>query len=509
MSAYVKGTLTNTQPVDVAGRGVVAHHMPAFTDDFYNRIHIEPSVINAGNVSSDQTRNVSIFNGFFHPSTIDAVLEQDTQGLTLTGLSLPYLLGTLGTKQVQIVISTEGPPEIDAAYLFQFDDYPDIQVVVIGSRVIVLPYQAVAGLEESLEWACEVLTSNNGTEQRIQHRQRPRQNFSGTYHVPANEVARADNIIYGWLGKRWAIALWSESQVIEIPSPTAVIPCVTGNTDIRVAGLVMIWRSESDYEVIEVVSIGASSITLSRPTVNDYPRALLMPLRSGFGGGNAKVIKNGHTARVQMDFEVTDNILLSGVVPEQYLGEDIYYDETLMGDDGFTDQYVNRVDRVDFGTTVETYTPWLVKKVSRSTHYVFADRNESWNFRLWLHRRDGKQKPYWIPTFEANFEVAMTGIVSSALNVRVNDYKGLAEDRTHIAIQYADGSWRARAILGVGELDANTHSLALDGALNIDASIIRRISFLTLKRLDTNEVTIEWIGNACGTADIPVLEIKP
>lgn len=258
-----------------------------------------------------------------------------------------------------------------------------------------------------------------------------------------------------------------------------------------------------------MLSVGDGEITLTRPTVNDYPRAMLMPLRSGFGGGNAKLNKNGHIAKVKMDFEVTDNVLLEGPVPEQYKGEDIYWDVTLMGDDGFSDQYINRVDRVDFGAAVETYTPWLYKKVSRSTHYMFEDRDESWNFRLWLHRRDGKQRPYWIPTFEANFEVKSVGLVSNSVNVRANDYKGLAEDRKHIAIQYSDGSWRAREILGIGDIDPNTISLALDGSLDVDASEIICISFLTLKRLDSNEITIEWIGNACGQADIPVLEILP
>jgi hypothetical protein len=502
------GPFTNTQPIDEPRAPFNGVRIPGFFEDFYNRIHIEPPIIDAGNVSSDQIRTLTLFNGFFVPATLDAILESQTDGMVLSGITAPALIGPLVSRTLTLNISTEGPPDIDADYLFQFDIYQDLVLHISGSRIIVLPYQAISGFKETLESACEVLTMNDGTEQRIQHRQRPRQTFNGSYHVPSNEVGRADNILYGWLGKRWAIAVWSESQLVSFSS-TDTIPCVTGNTDIRVGGLVMIWASESKYEVIEVAVINSGSIILTRPTVQDYPRAMLMPVRSGLAGESMKIIKSGTDAMVQAEFEVTDNALLASTAPAQYLGEDIYFDQMLMGDSGFTDEYRNRVDRVDFGTTIETYTPWKNRKIGRSVHYVFADRNESWTFRQWAHRRDGKQKPYWIPTFESNFILAMSGPVGTQLVVVGNDYRGLAEDRKHLAIELDDGTWRACAVTGTAVIDANTFSIAIDINLGVDATRLRRVSYLGLKRLDTNSVEIEWIGNAVGVADVPIVEIAP
>lgn len=505
----LRGPLTNNLPVSIESRNTLGIRMPGFFDDFYNRVHIEPALVDAGNVSSTQIRNIVLFNGFFTPLTIDAILASDAEGITLTGITAPTLVGPLVTIPFTATISTEGPPDINGGFLFQFDIYNDIELHFNGSRVIVLPYQAESGFEEELEWVTEVLTSNNGTEQRIQHRQKPRQKFSGSYFVPSTEVARADSIVYGWIGKRWAIAVWSESQIIQLEPAGDTIVCETGTTDIRVGGLIMIWSSANNYEVIEVAAVNPTNIVLTRATVNSYPRALLMPVRSGLGTDRMKIVKNGFDARVFTEFEVTDNTTLTATVPAQFLGEDIYYEESLMGDSGFTDEYQNRVDRVDYGTTIEIYSPWLNKKITRNVHFVCQNRSESWTFRQWLHRRDGKQKPYWLPTFESNFELAMTGLVSNSLICRNNDWRGLSEARVHVAIEYTDLTWRATTITGSAVVDANTFSIAINTSLNVDASRIKRISLLGLKRLDTNVVRLNWIGNAVCEADIPILEITP
>lgn len=503
------GVKTDNTPIDIVHWGTAGVRVPNFADDFYNHILIEPTVIDAGNVSSDQVRTVKLFNGFFEPVTIDAILGSNIEGISLAGVSPPQVVGALVSLTMTMTISTEGPPDIDAEFLFQFSLGPDIAIEVGGSRVIILPYQAEAPFEEELEWSSEVLVSNDGTEQRIQLRQAPRQKFSGSYHVPMSQVSRAGNIIYGWLGKRWAIAVWSESQMVSFTASDTV-PCITGNTDIRVGGLVMVWASESVYEIIEVAVINTGSIQLVRPTVNDYPRGLLMPVRAGVTPANMKVTKTVASAKVLGDFEVVDNIQLTATVPAQFLGEDIYYDEVLMSDgDTFTDDYQNRIDRVDFGTTLDIYAPWKHAKIARNCRYIFQTRDESWTFRRWLHRRDGPQKPYWLPSFENDFTLQMTGLIANTLIVLQNDWRGLNELHKHLAIQYTDNTWRAVTITGSAPLDATTMSLSIDTNLNVAADRVKRISFLGLKRLATSVVKINWIGNAVGECTIPILELEP
>lgn len=503
------GPVTDNNPIDIVHWANTGARVPSFFDDFYNRMLIEPADINAGNVSSDQVRTVKLFNGFFTPTTVNSILETGTAGLTLEGIAPPEIMGPLQSKILTLGISTEGPPDIDADYLFNFSQGGTLLLHVYGSRVIILPYQAEAGLEETLEWSTEVLTSNDGTEQRIRYRLKPRQTFSGTYHVPQREVGRAGNIIYGWLGKRWAIAVWSESQLVSFAA-SANIPCVTGNTDIRIGGLVMVWKSEQDYEIIEVAAINSGSIDLVRPTVNDYPRGMLMPVRSGVTPDTMRISKTVASARVIADFEVTDNIALTNVVPPQFLGEDIYFDEVLMGDgDRFEDEIRNRIERVDYGTTLQVFTPWAHAKIGRAVRYLFETRDESWAFRRWLHRRDGQQKPYWLPSFESDFILKMSGVVTNTLIVESCDWRGLNESHNHLAIELSNGTWYPCTITGSASINATTTSLAIDISLNVDAIYIRRLSLLGLKRIATNNVTIQWIGNAVGQCTLPILEIEP
>lgn len=507
-SGFIYGPMTSTQPVDENPQNFGGYVLTNFAADFYNRMTLEPPLIDAGNVSSNQVRTISLFNGFFTPVTITSILQSLTDGIVLTGISAPLLMQPLSTIIFTATISTEGPPDINADFQFTFDSYTPLVLHIGGSRIIVIPYQAIAGFEEELEWLSEVITANDGSEQRIQHRQKPRQSFNGQYFVPYDQVSRVDNIVYGWLGKRWAIAVWSESQITTLPTSTDTIPCETGTTDIRAGGLVMIWANPTKYEIIEVAVINTGNIVLTRPTVNDYPRALVMPVRSGLAGERMRVTKNGTDAFLTAAFEVTDNIMLTPAAPAQFLGEDIYFDDILM-ERSFTDEYKNRIDRVDFGTAIETYRPWKYRTVRRTHHFVCQDRSETWAFRNWLHRRDGKIKPFWQPTMEANFTPVMSGIVSNSITVANNDWRGLAEDRKHIAIQYMDNSWRTATIMGSAVVDDSTYAIAIDISLNTPATNIKRISLLTLKRLDTDVVTIEHIGNAVCQADIPMLEILP
>lgn len=482
--------------------------VPSFSMEFYNRVLIEPAFIDAGNVVSEQVRTLSIFNGFFTSVTIEDIVTNNADGITLDGVPTPSVLLPLGTRIATLRIGTEGPPDIDAQFKFSFDSYRDLFVAITGSRVIALPYQVEAGFKEVLEWRTEVLTSNDGSEQRIQHRFKPRQEFSGNYHVPADQLARADNILYGWIGQRWAVPVWSESQLVGAASGNE-IPCLTGTTDIRISGLVMIWESPTKYEVIEVVDIGFASVTLARPLNNSYVRALLMPLRSGLGGGTGAIKKNGITGKISMSFDILDNIQLFDSAPAQYLGEDVYFDNTLMGEEGLTDKYTARVDMVDYGAVRETFLPWINRKIGRSTFFLLEDSQTMWTFRKWLHRRAGKLKPYWLPTFENNFRLDMTGPVSSSLIVKNDDFKGLGDKRIHLAIQYNDNTWQIRTITGVSVVDGDTSAIGLNTPLNVDATFVKMVCYLGLKRLDTDSVTIEWVGGGVATSSIGILEILP
>ncbi len=513
-SGLLQATRTNTQPISAEPtEHANGKKMPSFVDDFYNRILIEPSYVDVGNLVSDQFRVISVFNGYFETKTLEELLVSGGDGLTVNGPTLPHTWGPLETIEFQLTILSEGPPQIDALLSFDWTGtVDDLIVQVVGARIVSLPYQACVPWGEVLEWATDVITSNDGSEQRVRLRKAPRQTFMANYPIPANEMARAENIAYGWLARKWAVPVWSQTQpVTNLISGDTVIACDSANYDFREGGLVLIWSSATVNEVIEIDSVDVNQLVLARGMGNSYPVAIICPVLNGRVAGNIKRKTNGYTAMLALAYEITENVDIASDVPDQYLGYDLYWNEQLLGDSNTLEDDLNRrVDVVDYETgKVDFYSPWLYTRPGRSFNFVNEGAEECWTFRKFLHRRAGKLRPFWIPTFESNLRLEMTGTVTSTLRVTSDDYRGLGDDRNHIGILLQDGTWHARAITGTS-LDDSTHiNVGIDSPISVDASEIKIISYLGLKRFDTDRVEVSWIGNSVNTAAVRMLEIKP
>lgn len=503
------GTLSDTQPINEPIRAKSGAELPGFVDDFYNRILIEPGVFNLGSLVSDQFRVVSVFNGYFATKTLEALSISNGDGLSLVGPTPPSDWLPLETKTYQLSILQEGPPSIDADIFFDWAGTVDDRIIpVTGVRVVMLPIQAAAPFNEILEWKTNVITSNDGSEQRIRLRKAPRQSFQAKYPVSQQNMALVVNTVYGWLQRTWAVAVWSQAQLGgQVVSGDTTIYCDTTKYEFRAGGLAGLWESSSHHEVVEVADIFPDRVTLKRGTTNSYSAPQIFPVRMARVVGNVSRSTNGHTAEIGLRYEVLDNQDLGPSAPDQFLGEDIYFDEALLE---ITDQFSTRVDVVDYETgKLDFYAPWRYNRITRPYRSVQTTPEEAWAFKQWLHRRAGRQRPFWQPTFEQDLRLNMTGLVTANLLIYSDGYLSLGSDHNHVAIQLTNGNWAPRTITGISVVDANTLSVALDSPLNVDASEILRVSFLALKRLEADRVELSWVGNGVCTSTIRVTEIKP
>lgn len=508
------GQHTDTQPVD---QNPVAHNgvrLPGFADDFYNRILIEPNHIDAGNLVTEQYYEVTVFNGYFADKTLGNLVFDNTQGVSLTGPSIGTTWGPLETKQYQLTISTDGPPNINCSMDFDWDGIADdISIAIVGVRIVMLPFQANVPWKENYEWKTSVLTTNSGYEQRIRLRKFPRQVVSAEYPIDYAYLPLSFNMASGWIGKRWAIGMWSETQAIgTLLNGVTFINCITDRYNFVEGGLLLVWDSVDKNEVLEIDTIEPGVIHLKRKTAGIYSNATLMPVRTGVPQGNViNRWSNGYNSGFSIAYDVIDNNLLATDAPPQYLNEDIYYEVSLMGDwDSLSEQIKTRQDTVDFDVgIVDYYAPWKNFKRARNVSFLNDGAQEVWTFKKWLHRRAGRLKPYWLPTFEDNLILRQDGLVTTSLKVDESGYKNLGKDNKHLAIMLDDYSWLPRAVTGISDAGGGLINVAIDTPLFVDASRIRKISFLGLHRLDTDSVEVEWIGNNVSQSSIRILEIKP
>lgn len=373
-----------------------------------------------------------------------------------------------------------------------------------------LPFPAQAPMRENLEWKTDLMQSFNGTEKAIQLRNHARQSFN--YDIPEGNVSklRAYLTYYGAMRLKWAVPVWAEVQHLgTVIANTQTILCDTVNYDLRLNGLALLWQSPDLWQVVEIVAMDATSITIDGFTVA-FQNAYLLPVRVGRVRDNITRASNGFEGSTSIIFEVEDNLALDATVPAQFLGNDIYLDPTLFNDGLISTALTTRTDRIDYELgLVENRYPWNFNRDLRPRHMLANGPAEVRALRGWLMRRAGRFRRFWEPTYENDLRNASTGTLTNKLRVNPADgYTDWPPNRNHIAVN-AGGVWLARTVTGIATPTPGVLELTLDSNLNIQASTIRAISFLGLRRLDTDRVELNWLGNSVLRATVNTVEIQP
>ena len=253
--------------------------MPTFLDDYYFRVHVKPGVIELGNLLSVQTRTVEIWSSHFESKLLTSVLESNTEGLTLQQpQSAPTYFSGLESRTYVLTIDTNGPPVVDAKYLFDFPD-EDPTLSVTGRRVVVMPERPKYPLKESLQWKTDILRSFSG-EQRIRLRDAPRQILSVESVISNQSYTKLKAVGYQWAHRVFAIPVWTDAILVpSIAAGSSIVYLNTVYSDFRSFDILVIWNSETDFEAIETLNVYANRIELKLPTSKQYTNAFVIPAR--------------------------------------------------------------------------------------------------------------------------------------------------------------------------------------------------------------------------------------
>lgn len=383
---------------------------------------------------------------------------------------------------------------------------PKIATVLFGDLPF-LPMQAERPLSESLAWLTDVTEAHNSSEDRVQLRSMPRQTFVYTLPISAANFARTFNVEYGALRQRWAVPLWTEAQYVGTVAGTT-IACDTTNFDLRADSLALLYRDSTHWQVVEIETVSVGSVELYS-AADALTGAFLMPVRLGYIAGNVDKPSNGYNAKSKMTFEIEDNMPYSADVPTQFLANDIYFEPSIAN--GFLDRSLEQQQDIVDGQLGKVFrrTTWANPRFGSPYKTITSDAQEMRAYKDWLYRRAGKFRSFWLPSFEMNLRCANVGNIVSTLYATRDSYFDYATARTHIAIEDTAGNWYARTVSSPVEVSGDRVQLTLSSPLNVDASLIRRISYLGLYRLDTDSVEIQWIGNSVTQSDARVLELSP
>ncbi|EIU3605429.1 MULTISPECIES: hypothetical protein [Pseudomonas] len=500
------GAYAAHQPVEVIHSTYQAVHQSALEENYYNRLWLIPGRLDLGNVVSVQERPVSVWNAHFTPRTLSQIDREDADGISLAGQPSPPLpFAALQERIWTVAVSTDGPPVVDARIVWQLQDEQPLILVITGNRITAWPFAPdwADGVQESLEWLTELLTSTSGVEQRRSLRLSPRRSFEAEFYAEGRERVLLDLSLAGWGGRIWALPVWPDIQLLASVTAAGAltVECDTRWRDFRAGGLALL-RGESafEYEVVEIQDLAASAIQLARPVQRRWPAgSRLYPIRTAQLTEQPALTRLTDTLySAQARFLVMDSSDWLEVMPTAtYRGWPVLEQRPEESED-LSLSYQRLLDVLDNETGLPQFADQAgVGFPVHGFRWQTEGREEHAALRSLLYALRGRQKAIWIPTHAADLVLVDTvAATSSVLDVELcglaRFFRSDAPGRRDIRIELFGGQVFHRRILDVSELNVDVERLAIDSALGsvVRPSDVARISFMTLCRQDSDSVQI-------------------
>lgn len=495
---------------------------PAF--DWFEKFHVIPRSFAFGNVVSTQVAPIEVYNAFRRTSHFwSAFSNLAGAGVTLLSQpTLPTLVGFQHGVQMTLQVSTSGPPRVDSILVFTFDTGEVVNVPITLQRVVlfdVLPESGQAYLEH-LQWLTNVLKKMNDTEQRISVRKSPRQSFEwDVVLADGNERNRVETLLFDWQASVFGIGMWHELTRATVAISVAAITinvASTANADYRIGGLVLIYSSQTSYDVLQLQAMTATTLTFTTGTVGSYPVGTsVLPLRTALAETSIPGARYPVNAgRLAVKFHVNDN--------DANLGSTAAWPT-------FNSKVLLTGGNVVKGTVAESYERELVvldpgaglidqqspsDRHRRRSSQTFRTANQAglWDVRQLLWALHGKQVSFYLPTFAVDMELTDPLAIGSALmNIKYIGYTQFVRNRQPknlVRIVLTDGTTIIRTIIGSTIAIANVkETITVDAtwAANVAVASVSRIEYVEKVRQDSDDVTIQYLaGDLNARVTVPV-----
>lgn len=503
----IYGAKTNTQPIDEPKNPIAANLIKNFGfADWYDRIHVTPRSIDLGSIVSTQTRTIVVWNAYAEQKTLTSITSPNAAGLTLTQPGgVPLLYNALQQVTYTLQATLDGEANLEATYTFSFGAEA-LDVEVFGSRITPWVWRPdwSQPMVERLQWETEVLTAYDGSEQRIRLREFPRRTFEFGFAAEGKLRRRLETSIYGWGARSWALPVWPDGERLTstATSGASSITVTTTNRDYRVGGLVMLLADDGAYEVHEILSLAAGSLTIKSVLASTwttgsctvYPvRLAKLPDAHGF----ARFTHDAVYGIARM--EATDNSAWTAATETTtHLGYPVLTERPNWVED-IGIEYERKVQTLDFGTGRRRYVDQSgVPNILQTHRWMLESKARIAAYRAWLYARAGRLNAIWVPTWTDDLIVASTvASAATTIDIEAIDYTKRISSSIHrkdIRIELTNGTVYYRRITGSQEISATIERISINSSLGVDvpAANFKTISFISLCRLDSDGVELAY-----------------
>jgi hypothetical protein len=369
----------------------------------------------------------------------------------------------------------------------------------------VLTTQPESPMTERLRFLTDILTSKDGSEQRVNLRIDPRIEFDFTLLVENHERAKYENKFFGALRDEWTVPLWADVMILtaDASSGSGVLNVDSSSfIDFRDGDSVMVWADDDTNEILTNCSVAGTVITADSDTLtgNYSAGSMVYIVRSATLAGNVQVSRyNVNLTKFDLTYRMNDSLSdLSDITDFTLLnGLPIISDPNFI-EGNLEESWEQPVTIVDSGTGVfTTGSYWDRAKRNSAKTFKTKTRSILWRVRKLLYYMQGQQQTFWLPTFGQdlilNDDIGSADTVLSVENSGYATYTQSRSPRNKIRIILTNGTAYTKNVTLAAELDATTEHITIDSPLGVAVGTgeIDRVEILELVRSATDDFVIK------------------
>lgn len=491
---------------------------------WFETVHVLPLEIVLGNIISTVTTDIEIYNASRHSEhTLSVATNNAGEGVSFLNLpGLPHNIAPQYGLVFQVMVVTDGPPNIDGTLDFTLDTGA-YSIPITGTRVVMFAFEPEAPIREVLEFLTDVQEAIDGTELRVCLRKYPRQLLEYQLKVEESATRRyLHSLLFGFQPGTFGVPIWFEARALttSVVAGATTVYLDTSYADFRADGLAMVWTDENTWDALEIASLDGSSITFSSAVLNNHNKdvALVMPLRLALAQDLIEVRRHPKNLdEVVLQFTVTDNEADIGSTAafDTHNGKPMLDDNNYMESGTIDDSLGRRMVRQDNRTAPPRQSSdWVGSRYRTAKGFVCNSPQAIWQVRQLVHALHGSQVGFYMPTFYTDM-VAIQNLVSGSVqmdiaNIGYTELVVQREPNSSIRIELTDGTVLTRVVTDSEVIDDTTERLTVDTAWasTITTAQISRISYLRLCRIADDRVyfTHQYAGSA--TVQMGVLAVQ-
>lgn len=380
----------------------------------------------------------------------------------------------------------------------------------------VWPFDPQKGVTETLEFLTDVISLRN-KEERASMRRVPRRELMYRHLLEEGQYSLARSLIRKVRTGQLLVPLWSELNLLSSLTAGGTFAYATdGTKQSFVAGGYCFVSDGTNYEtkLISAFNPFTGLVTFSSGLVYDYTDAAIMPAVIATLGQDVSFERSvspwiGSTARFVAEGS-RDLSAEEGLSFPDHKGDPVLLDRSvLLGT--IREAVVTEEETLDSMTGAISRTPLKTISVGTSSlTWVQLDSQELWNLKVWLYSMQGRQKAFWLPSFNDDLVITKRILFSdTTIEIAYCHFQGWVSLPADVAIFATDGSIYFSRVIGCTAGDAGKEILHLEEAIGptIELADIVQVCRLTRSRFDSDRLEFQYGESGGAQITLPVKEV--